>query len=1455
MASGIDGPGVGDSPQQMHISPIAGDKVTADPVRFQVSYGDGMSYTPAATSTHHDDVPAVTVSEPMDSHLSFANLMSMQDQPESSDVMRQVYSSPILHSNEYNTLRSATRRVESFQQDSRRQSSEMRGSSAIPVADMAAAQRANRRPSGLADEIDKVLDEASGTTRPYAEPLKLQLDFGDPDIASEVSNYNDQRYNDADYSSHRRSQRHHSKPLAAHLSSHDMKSIKSRAAAAAALSGSDKEKKKSRRRHRSSSSSSSHGSTSKSPGGGGSDLLPAERKIKRKEKKKKKNVRKSLTGPLRQRTLSIPEEEEDDEEFMRHLDDDLEEEDESEEEEEEEEEEDSDKGPDDRGEERHDDDKGGDSNHRKPEDDDDDYVRKVNEVSTPAGTSTDVVDAGKEKMKVGFSIGDDDGERPASVLTVPSILSSKASPSGHRKSKTATFKLGEESEEDVLQRRHSATAIDEKKKKKKHRHSHHKRGRHSSITISQRRASGKQLRDLDEMKEEKMRRQLNSEADEDIRSHRYEHHAGIRKHLLHRPVKKRRVGKLPETQIPMDRRPHEVFVELDELVSGEWKETARWIKFEEDVEESQQWGKPRVASLSFHSLLELRKTIEKGAVVLDLAHDNLTDIANAVVEQMVQSDQIRADDRGSVLKVLLSKHKNLLSKSGERHLPSKSGFSTNFSTASLSSFFNPSSTGLDNMDDEESSVSYSTATQEPKIPLLDGDSFSEAERGRSGSVVRPPHSSQSAKDLKIMKKIPQDAEATAVLVGSLKDLEQPTMAFVRLAAGVDLENVVALPIPIRFLFILLGPITEDFDYHEIGRSISTLMADEEFHVVAYQAETRGDLLRAINEFLDDSIVLPPGQLENPELLKNIDRYQKHLAQRNKRKQLKAIAEKKEPEKPPEDPLKRTKKCFGGLVRDVKRRYPKYWSDIRDAFNAQCLASFIFIYFAALSPAITFGGLLGEKTGNLIGVSEMVLGCCACGCIMALFSGQPMLIVGATGPLLVFEEAVYGFCVGNGLPVLATRFWIGCWICIIAIVTVAFEGSFLIRFVSRFTQEIFAVLISLIFIYETFNKLFKIYGQHPLMASYCNLTVNSCNNSVDNMNTTDLDFNLTMTAANTSMCNNGTSIYETTLEPQPNTALLSTLLMFGTYIIAMQLREFRNSKFLRSSVRRTIGDFGVPIAIFVMVLFDYLIKETETQKLSLPGGISPTDTTQRGWLVNPFVDEYTGRVMPVWMIFAASLPAFLVFILIFMESHITELIVSKKERCLKKGTGFHLNLLVLGMVNCLVSAFGMPWVCAAAVRSITHTNSLTVMSQTQAPGEKPKIEATLEQRVTCFLVNAALGLSILMAPILKEIPIAVLFGIFLYMGVTSLTGVQFVDRMELLFMPSKHYPDCGYVNAVRPFRIHIFTIIEIVCLAILWVVKSTSASIAFPFFLLLTVPLRRFLLPKIFTDKELQELDG
>ena len=66
-----------------------------------------------------------------------------------------------------------------------------------------------------------------------------------------------------------------------------------------------------------------------------------------------------------------------------------------------------------------------------------------------------------------------------------------------------------------------------------------------------------------------------------------------------------------------------------------------------------------------------------------------------------------------------------------------------------------------------------------------------------------------------------------------------------------------------------------------------------------------------------------------------------------------------------------------------------------------------------------------------------------------------------------------FCQAHHYEYLTGRVWIGFWLIVIVLVMVAAEGSFLVRYISPFTQEIFAFLISLIFIYETFSKLFKV----------------------------------------------------------------------------------------------------------------------------------------------------------------------------------------------------------------------------------------------------------------------------------------------------------------------------------------------------------------------------------------------
>ena len=72
-----------------------------------------------------------------------------------------------------------------------------------------------------------------------------------------------------------------------------------------------------------------------------------------------------------------------------------------------------------------------------------------------------------------------------------------------------------------------------------------------------------------------------------------------------------------------------------------------------------------------------------------------------------------------------------------------------------------------------------------------------------------------------------------------------------------------------------------------------------------------------------------------------------------------------------------------------------------------------------------------------------------------------------------------FCRAQDLEYLTGRVWVGLWLVVFVLALVAAEGSFLVRYISPFTQEIFAFLISLIFIYETFHKLYKVDAQRRL----------------------------------------------------------------------------------------------------------------------------------------------------------------------------------------------------------------------------------------------------------------------------------------------------------------------------------------------------------------------------------------
>uniref|UniRef100_A0A3P8WTL5 Anion exchange protein n=1 Tax=Cynoglossus semilaevis TaxID=244447 RepID=A0A3P8WTL5_CYNSE len=881
--------------------------------------------------------------------------------------------------------------------------------------------------------------------------------------------------------------------------------------------------------------------------------------------------------------------------------------------------------------------------------------------------------------------------------------------------------------------------------------------------------------------------------------------------------------------------PPQLFTELDELLSVdgkemEWKETARWIKFEEKVEKGgERWSKPHVATLSLSSLFELRTCIEKGTIILDMEASSLPQVVEQITDNQIEIGQLRANLKNKVMYTLLRKHRHQTKKSNLRSLA--------------------------DIGKTVSSANSPTTTHRACKSLND--------------ISDKPEKDQLKN--KFMKKLPRDAEASNVLVGEVDFLDSPFVAFVRLRQAVMLGALTEVPVPTRFLFILLGPKGKGKSYHEIGRAIATLMSDEIFHDIAYKAKNRHDLLAGIDEFLDEVIVLPPGEwdpairIEPP----------KSLPSSEKRKNMYAGGEPPINVDMPDDEghgeggghtvgdeLKKTGRFCGGLILDIKRKTPFFLSDFTDAIHIQALSAILFIYLATVTNAITFGGLLGDATENMQGVLESFLGTAIAGGLFCLFAGQPLTILSSTGPVLVFERLLFNFSRDHDFDYLEFRLWIGLWSAVFCLILVASDASFLVKYFTRFTEEGFACLISFIFIYDAFKKMFKLAHEYPIDSGYdmdyitqydCKcmpptVSVNSTDDPI--VSPSALAWNSTPINSWSSLSKTECLMYQGVLVGKacnfiPDITLMSYMLFFGTYTCSMTLKKFKTSPFFPTTVRKLISDFAIILTILIFCGVDVLVG-VNTPKLIVPSDFKPTNP-KRGWFVPPFGGN------PWWVCLASALPALLVTILIFMDQQITAVIVNRKENKLKKGAGYHLDLFWVAVLMVICSFTGLPWYVAATVISIAHIDSLKMETETSAPGEQPKFLGVREQRITGVFVFLLTGLSVFMAPILKFIPMPVLYGVFLYMGVASLNGVQFMDRLKLFLMPTKHQPDLIYLRHVPLRKVHLFTFIQILCLAMLWILKSTVAAIVFPVMILALVAVRKAM-DYMFSQHDLSFLD-
>ncbi|KAM4780193.1 solute carrier family 4 member 11 isoform 5-T7 [Cyanocitta cristata] len=537
----------------------------------------------------------------------------------------------------------------------------------------------------------------------------------------------------------------------------------------------------------------------------------------------------------------------------------------------------------------------------------------------------------------------------------------------------------------------------------------------------------------------------------------------------------------------------------------------------------------------------------------------------------------------------------------------------------------------------------------------------------------------------------------------------------------------------------------------------------------------------------------------------------------------------------------------GISDDIARRFPVYALDFTDGIigNNKAIGKYIttmiFLYFACLLPSIAFGSLNDENTRGAIDVRKTIFGQCIGGLLYALFSGQPLVVLLTTAPLALYINVIRGICDDYNLDFSAFYAWIGLWNSFFLVIYSLFNFSLLMKLFKRSTEEIIALFISITFVLDAIKgiiKVFKKYYHHGHTGdSYSGKTRADAIPGLG-INTTFL--------MNSSVSENQTCPHDGHYGRE--TAVLSLMLMLGTLWLGHTLYQFKKSPYLHARVREILSDCALPISVLTFsVVGSYIFKEIEMSKFNY-------NASDSLFVLAPVQSLSIGSVM------SAMGLGFLLSMLFFIEQNIVASLTNAPENRLVKGTAYHWDLLLVALINTGLSVFGLPWIHAAFPHSPMHVRALAYVEERVESGHiYETIVSVKETRLTSLMANFLVGLSLLLLPFpLQWIPKPVLFGLFLYIALTSIDGNQLFERVALLLKEQTAYPPTHYIRRVPQRKIHYFTGLQVLQLLILCGFGMSPLpymKMIFPLIMIGMIPIRYNLLPRIIEAKYLDAMDA
>ncbi|KAG0500994.1 hypothetical protein HPP92_001069 [Vanilla planifolia] len=549
--------------------------------------------------------------------------------------------------------------------------------------------------------------------------------------------------------------------------------------------------------------------------------------------------------------------------------------------------------------------------------------------------------------------------------------------------------------------------------------------------------------------------------------------------------------------------------------------------------------------------------------------------------------------------------------------------------------------------------------------------------------------------------------------------------------------------------------------------------------------------------------------------------------------------------------------FRGIRNDLRRRLLCYKQDWTGGFQAgmRILAPTTYIFFASAIPVISFGEQLERNTDGILTAVQTLASTSLCGIIHSIIGGQPLLILGVAEPTVLMYTFMFNFAkdredLGPNLFLPWTG-WVCVWTAFLLFLLAILGACSIINRFTRIAGELFGLLIAMLFMQQAIRGLideFRIArGENPKAKEYA-------------------------------------------LPWRFSNGMFAVVLSFGLLLTALRSRKARSWRYGTGWLRDIVADYGVPLMVViwtgvsyipsatmiaVLYYFDHSVASQLAQQKEF--NLRKPSSFHYDLLLLGFLTLLSGLIgIPPSNGVIPQSPMHTKSLATLKHQLLRSRLVATAQKSMRQNASLG---QLYGNMQETYKQMQTPLIYQErAIRELRELKESTIqlassMGNIDAPVDESvfdiekeiddllPVEAK-EQRLSNLLQSTMVGGCVAAMPFLRKIPTSVLWGYFAFMAIESLPGNQFWERILLLFTaPSRRFKvledhHATFVETV-PFKtIAAFTLFQttylLLCFGITWI---PIAGVLFPLMIMLLVPMRQYVLPKLFKGAHLSELDA